>query len=101
MLLCCGSVGFPTGIVEISQEIVTKNLIIKQILVLNKLFSKKRFKTNEECIFKHSIVCSALKRQFFSQEILGEEHIPTGSPEENNTLSFIFFWIVTAKFEIA
>ena len=69
--------------------------------ILNKLFTKNRFETNIEYDFKHSIVCSALKRQFFSQEILGEEHIPTGSPEENSTLSFIFFWIVTAKFEIA
>ena len=52
-------------------------------------------------MFKHSIVCSALKRQFFSQEILDEERIPTGSPEENNALGFILFWLVSTKFEIA
>ena len=32
-------------------------------------------------------MCSALKRQFFSQEILGEERLPTGSHEENNAIS--------------
>jgi len=32
-------------------------------------------------------VYSALKRQFFSQEILGEERPPTGSLEENNALT--------------
>ena len=54
--------------------------------ILNKLFTKNRFKTNIDCVFKHSIVNSALKRQFFSQEILGEERFPTGSHEENNAL---------------
>ena len=52
----------------------------------NKLFGKNRLKTNIYCIFKHSIVCSALKCQSFSQEILVEERIPTGSHEENNAL---------------
>ena len=54
--------------------------------ILNKLFTKNRFKTNIECVYKHSIVCSALKHPFFSQEILGEERLPTGSHEENNAL---------------
>ena len=54
--------------------------------ISNKLFTKNRFKTNIECVFKHSIVCSALKRPFFSQEILGEERLHTGSHEENNAL---------------
>ena len=54
--------------------------------ILNKLFQNNRFKANIECVFQHSIVCSALKRQFFSQEILGEERLPTGSHEENNAL---------------
>ena len=54
--------------------------------IMNKLFTKNRFNPNIECVFKHSIVCSALKRQFLSREILGEDHIPTGSHEENNAL---------------
>ena len=57
--------------------------------ILNKLFTKNRFKTNIDCVFKHSIVYSALKRQFFSQEILGEERPPTGIHEENNALGDI------------
>ena len=57
--------------------------------ILNKLFTKNRFKTNIDCVFEHSIVYSALKRQFFSQEILGEERLPTGSHEENNALTDI------------
>ena len=55
--------------------------------ILNKLLAQNRLKTNLECVFKHLIVCSALKRQFFSQEILGEERLPTGSHEENNALN--------------
>ena len=54
--------------------------------ILTKLFTKSRFNTNIDCVFKHSLVCSALKCQFFSQEILGEERLPTGSHEENNAL---------------
>ena len=54
--------------------------------ILNKPFTKNRFKTNIECVFKHSVVRSALKHPFFLQEILGEERLPTGSHEENNTL---------------
>ena len=53
--------------------------------ILSKLLSKTSYKTNIEYVFKHSIVCSALKVHF-SQEILGEERIPIGSPEENNSL---------------
>ena len=60
--------------------------------ILNKLFTKNRTKTNIECAFKHSFVCSVLKRQFFSQEIHEEERISTGSHEENSALlpSLIF-----------
>ena len=54
--------------------------------ILNKLFTQNGFKTNIECVFRHSIVYRALKRPFFSQEILGEERLPTGSHEENNAL---------------
>ena len=55
--------------------------------ILTKLFTKNRFKTNIVCVFKHSIVCSGLNVHFFSQEMLGEEHIPTGSHEESNALA--------------
>ena len=51
--------------------------------ILSKLFAKKQIKNNIECVFKHSI---AIKRHFFSLEILGEERIPPGSHEENNAL---------------
>ena len=54
--------------------------------ILNKLFTKNKLKNNIECVFKHSIAYSAIKRLFFSQEILGEERIPPGSHEENNAL---------------
>ena len=57
--------------------------------ILDKLFTKNRFKINIECVFKHSMVCSVLKRQFFSQEILREERIPTGSHEEKNALIIV------------
>ena len=33
--------------------------------ILNKPFTKNRFKTNIECVFKHSVVRSALKHPFF------------------------------------
>ena len=45
---------------------------------------QKQIKDNIECVFKHSIACASIKRHFFSQEILGEEHIvPPGSHKEN------------------
>ena len=54
--------------------------------ILNKLFPKIRFKANIESVFQRLIACSASKRPFFSQEILGEERLPTGNHEENNAL---------------
>ena len=57
--------------------------------ILNKLFTKNKLKNNIECVFKHLIACSAIKRQFFSQEIFGEERIPPGSHEENNALKYL------------
>ena len=60
--------------------------------ILNKLFTKNKLKNNIECVFKHSIACSAIKRLFFSQEILGEERIPPGSHEENNALDVAFIF---------
>ena len=69
---------------------MTKTLIIEQILFVHENFKqtihKNRCKTNTECVFKHLIVCSPLKRPFFSQEIPGEELLPTGGHEENNAL---------------
>ena len=53
--------------------------------ILNKIFTKNRFKTNIECVFKHSIVCSAYNCPFFSREFLGKERLPTGCHEESNT----------------
>ena len=54
--------------------------------ILNKLFTKNKLKNTIECVFKHSIACSAIKRHSFSQEILGEERIPPESHEEDNVL---------------
>ena len=69
---------------------MTKTLINKQILVVHENFEQtidqKQIKNNIECVYKHSNACSAIKRLFFSQEILGEERIPPGSQQENNAL---------------
>ena len=54
--------------------------------VFNELFIKNRFKTNIECLFKQSFVCSVLQHPLFSQEILGEERIRTGSHAEKSAL---------------
>ena len=53
---------------------------------LNKLLTKTDSKSIKKVFFKHFIVYSELKCLFFSQETLGEERIPTGRQEEENTL---------------
>ena len=67
--------------------------------ILNKLFTKNKLKNNIECVFKHSIACSAIKRPFFSQEILVEERIPPGSHEANNALLLCSIGESTLYFE--
>ena len=44
------------------------------------------FKDPVEYVYKHSNLCKCFKTSIFSQEILGEERMPTGSCEEKNAL---------------
>ena len=44
--------------------------------ILNKLFTKNKLKNNIECVFKHSIACSAIKRHFFHRKFLVKNAYP-------------------------
>ena len=81
---------FPAGILQIPKEILTKTLIIEQILGFllnfNKIFTQNRYKINMEYVLTQLIVCGVIKTSIFSHEILDKKRIPAGSRQEKNAL---------------
>ena len=44
--------------------------------ILNRPITKNKLKNNIECVFKHSIACSAIKRHFFHRKFLVKNVYP-------------------------